>query len=466
MKNYFALKTFCALVCAALACASICSAQPGRTAGGYNNAAKTDEAVVDAADFAVTTRAKNEPTLELISVERAERQIVAGSNYRLCLAVNLDGKRAEATAVVYLNLQNEFALTSWTPGKCSGGGGGKAKQTPEPDADADDSVSYKGALEVGKTDSTILYLGEESGDYAAFCFANNSDVGRAILAACKNGEQCEFVGAVDFESPCKVKNLEADLSASGRITAVESVKSLTRKGGAAAAKTPAVSKISLAPDEIVKNLYAAQKAGASPFLQDKDRALVDGYFSTDFADLIWKDATTAGGEVGAIDGDPLYNAQETEITAFLIGKPQIDAGGGTATVLVSFKNFGKADTIRYLFERDAARNWKISDMRFQNGDMLKGILTDAQSETQKRGEFEGNYKVGAATCAVKPVKMAFEVKCGNQKQAKIYIFDGNASDQPMYTAENQGSFIFDDESLSNGIFIDAAGKKVKVSRVP
>jgi len=39
---------------------------------------------------------------------------------------------------------------------------GKAIETPVDDAD--DSVSYKGRLEVGKLDSTILYVGEETGD--------------------------------------------------------------------------------------------------------------------------------------------------------------------------------------------------------------------------------------------------------------------------------------------------------------
>lgn len=49
----------------------------------------------------------------------------------------------------------------------------------------------QGELQVGKTQSLILYFGMESGDYAAYCFANNSQAGRAILAACKNRQRCE-----------------------------------------------------------------------------------------------------------------------------------------------------------------------------------------------------------------------------------------------------------------------------------
>src|ERR1044071_7855960 len=80
------------------------------------------------------------------------------------------------------------------------------------------------------------------------------------------------------------------------------------------------------PDAVVKNLYAAQKAGTGPFFQTKNRALVDRYFSKDLADMIWKDAVTAKGEAGAIDFDPLYNSQDPQITDFVIEKPR-EAGG-------------------------------------------------------------------------------------------------------------------------------------------
>ena len=49
------------------------------------------------------------------------------------------------------------------------------------------------------------------------------------------------------------------------------------------------------PNIIVKNLYAAQKAGKGPFLQTKNRALVDVYFTKDLADMIWKDAVGGKG---------------------------------------------------------------------------------------------------------------------------------------------------------------------------
>ena len=97
-------------------------------------------------------------------------------------------------------------------------------QTGEPEAQ-----TVQGELQAGKTESVILYVGMESGDYAAYCFTNDSEAGRAILAACKDREQCEVTGTVDHEGGCKVPGLEADLSESGKITKVKSVKALGRK---------------------------------------------------------------------------------------------------------------------------------------------------------------------------------------------------------------------------------------------
>jgi len=49
-----------------------------------------------------------------------------------------------------------------------------------------------------------------------------------------------------------------------------------------------------------------------------------------------------------------------------------------ATILVEFKNAGKADTVSFIFEQ-TNNVWKITDIRYRNGDMLKGILYAAQA---------------------------------------------------------------------------------------
>lgn len=132
----------------------------------------------------------------------------------------------------------------------------------------------------------------------------------------------------------------------------------------------------VAPDVVVKNLYAAQKAGASPFSQTKSRALVDKYFTKDFGDLIWKDAVAAQGEVGAIGFDPLYNAQDTEITAFKIGKPMHGEGNlEVADVPVTFRNMGKDETVLFRLER-SQDIWKIGDIHYPSNPASSSSLKD------------------------------------------------------------------------------------------
>ena len=122
----------------------------------------------------------------------------------------------------------------------------------------------------------------------------------------------------------------------------------------------------IAPQTVVRNLYAARKRPATdPFFQTKSRARLNKYFTRDLGDLIWKDAVTSAKskEVGALDGDPLYNAQDMKITAFRIQPPQYGEGNlNLADVPVTFKNFSKEQTILFRVERDNTGVWKISDI--------------------------------------------------------------------------------------------------------
>lgn len=135
----------------------------------------------------------------------------------------------------------------------------------------------------------------------------------------------------------------------------------------------------ITPDAIVRNLYAAQKnPAASPFFQAKKRALVDKYFTKELADLLWKDVKGADG-VGNLDFDPLYNAQDTRISAFKIGKPDYGEGNAeVADVAVTFKNMGKAETILFRLER-IAKSWKIGDIYYpkneESNNSLKAVLS-------------------------------------------------------------------------------------------
>jgi hypothetical protein len=127
------------------------------------------------------------------------------------------------------------------------------------------------------------------------------------------------------------------------------------------------------PDALVAELYKSEKKKASPFFQDKNRALVDHYFTKELGDLIWKDTINSKGEVGTIDGDPLYDAQDMEIKDFVIHPAKTEVG--KATVLVTFVNFKEKKSITFHCVQQGGV-WKISDIQYADYALLK-LLKDS-----------------------------------------------------------------------------------------
>ena len=129
------------------------------------------------------------------------------------------------------------------------------------------------------------------------------------------------------------------------------------------------------PGALVADLYKAHQRKRSPFFQTRSRALLYKYFEKSLADMIWKDAVSSKGEVGAIDGDPLYDAQDMEIKSFAIGKATYDQG--KAKVAVSFENFGKQKTIVFVLVNGRI-GWRISDIDYGEGRTLAGELKESR----------------------------------------------------------------------------------------
>ena len=127
----------------------------------------------------------------------------------------------------------------------------------------------------------------------------------------------------------------------------------------------------LSPDALVSDLYKAAKQKRSPFFQTRSRVLLSKYFEKNLADLIWKDAVHSKGEVGAIDGDPLYDAQDMEIKKFAIKKPRYEEG--RALVDVTFENFGKPQTIMFIVVKGKP-GWRIRDIVYSEGRTLASEL--------------------------------------------------------------------------------------------
>ncbi|MEK6337426.1 MAG: DUF3828 domain-containing protein [Acidobacteriota bacterium] len=123
------------------------------------------------------------------------------------------------------------------------------------------------------------------------------------------------------------------------------------------------------PDALIKSLYWDHNHKHSPFFQTKSRALLYKYFEKSLAGLIWKDAATSKDEVGVIDGDPLYDAQDMEIKKFAIGKPKY--ADTKAKVEVTFENFGKPKTIVFVLMKEKT-GWKINDIEYGESGTLRG----------------------------------------------------------------------------------------------
>lgn len=102
--------------------------------GGYQEAPKDDPAVVSAAKFAVSHhQTKQGGTVSLVSIKRAETELISGVNYRLCLKVKVDGKTQTVTALVNKALDDRQTLTSWETGGC------KKSDSKKPDDKKTDS---------------------------------------------------------------------------------------------------------------------------------------------------------------------------------------------------------------------------------------------------------------------------------------------------------------------------------------
>ncbi|MBP9110207.1 MAG: DUF3828 domain-containing protein [Pyrinomonadaceae bacterium] len=223
---------------------------------------------------------------------------------------------------------------------------------------------------------------------------------------------------------------------------------------------------SAAAEALVADLYKQHDAKKSPFFQTKNRGLVDKYFTKPLADLIWKDANNSSGEVGAIDGDPLYNAQDMEIKNFAIGKAETK--GDTGTVPVTFTNFGKKVTIIFSVKQVSGA-WKIDNINYgaDSGNLMQWLRETYSGTPDKAvsGEFEGKYQVGDTTCTVKAVKMAFEVRWAKGSGVEMFFAEGDNTFTSDPDKGEPNDFVFDDANYNTGKFLRGDGKTFVVKRI-
>ena len=113
-----------AVIAMVLGCAGNIFAQNPPMVGGYKSASVTDEGVVAAADFAVTTIAATDKiNIALDSIIKAEYQVVQGMNYRLYFQTLFTTENNEQmvmciNATVYRDLKNNHKLSKWEEAEC------------------------------------------------------------------------------------------------------------------------------------------------------------------------------------------------------------------------------------------------------------------------------------------------------------------------------------------------------------
>ena len=125
------------------------------------------------------------------------------------------------------------------------------------------------------------------------------------------------------------------------------------------------------PELLVRDLYRLHgedfKGSKDRIINGKSRKYLDKYFDKNLADLIWKDITTHVGEVGVIDFDLFYAAQDADIKMLQVGRAEIK--DDRASVAVSFTNFGTRERIVYKLAKENGA-WKIADIEYKDGGTL------------------------------------------------------------------------------------------------
>ena len=95
--------------------------------GGYKIISVDAAEVEKAANFAVDAKSYElQQEISLENIFKAERQTVAGTNYRLCLEIyapsedeNEDGFTIYIQTIIFRNLKGAYKITTWEESDCS-----------------------------------------------------------------------------------------------------------------------------------------------------------------------------------------------------------------------------------------------------------------------------------------------------------------------------------------------------------
>ena len=125
------------------------------------------------------------------------------------------------------------------------------------------------------------------------------------------------------------------------------------------------------PTKVVTDLYRAHNAKTDPLQYPASKKLLGAFFEKGLLSLFLKDQSHSKGEVGKLDFDPLYDAQDSDIKDFSVAL--VAEQKDSAEVAASFKNLGTNEKIVFLLS-NTAPGWRITDIKYSDGRTLKGIL--------------------------------------------------------------------------------------------
>jgi Cystatin domain len=106
-------------VCATVMMGSqMAGAQP--IVGGYSAMSISAADTISIAKAAVKLKnaLPDSKKVKLLAITKAESQVVAGQNFKLCLSVKQNSRNMHVQTVVYRDLSGELILTEWTPKGC------------------------------------------------------------------------------------------------------------------------------------------------------------------------------------------------------------------------------------------------------------------------------------------------------------------------------------------------------------
>ena len=123
--------------------------------------------------------------------------------------------------------------------------------------------------------------------------------------------------------------------------------------------------------DLVAQLYKEHSGKSDPLQYPASKKRLQNYFHKALLDLYLKDQEDSKGEVGKIDFDPLYDAQDLQIKDFslVVLNNKKDSG----YVAARFKNMGVEQQVVFALQSTKA-GWRIADIQYKDGRSLLKIL--------------------------------------------------------------------------------------------